>query len=354
MPSAPEAELVALRHSVAISRMPHVHCLRGVGSDAFDVLDRLCTSDLFVRDGQVLHTLLLQENAEPFADAYLCCDDEDPILLFEGPTPDAMLEHLARHTPADLQPAWSRFDATHAFVSLNGPYAWELLARLVGSDVVGLPYRTFFHLRGELQGICFRAGKTGEFGYDLLLDATHIDSVVTRLLELGADLDVREAGLAALDQCALENGFFCIRAGSLVGLTPLELQLQWRLSTRKAYLGSAVIDARRQAGPGVRATFVRTEPGVEAGAAVRFGETRIGTIHAMGLSPLLGCAVGLALLDVRYACAGIARYEAERSGGWVPLRTCSAPLLDNRSLYVDSRNDSYRTREERVYPAITR
>src|SRR5205814_7049485 len=81
--------------------------------------------------------------------------------------------------------------SSHGLVTLNGPYAWELLALLAGPDAVGLPYQTFFHFDG---GLGFRAGKTGEYGYGLLVAHDRVDGLCARLLELGAPLDAAAAG----------------------------------------------------------------------------------------------------------------------------------------------------------------
>ena len=69
----PDDAVHAVRRSVALSRMDHVAAVRVSGRDAFAALDRLLPAELFVRDGRMLHTLVLNENARPEADAYLCC-----------------------------------------------------------------------------------------------------------------------------------------------------------------------------------------------------------------------------------------------------------------------------------------
>ena len=86
--SAPDIDLRAyrsVRHSIALSELNHVSCLRVVGRDAFDLLDRACPSDIYIREGQMLHTLLLDDSGCPFVDLYVCCEEEDDfILLADG------------------------------------------------------------------------------------------------------------------------------------------------------------------------------------------------------------------------------------------------------------------------------
>ncbi len=68
------------------------------------------------------------------------------------------------------------------------------------------------------------------------------------LLELVGPLGGGAASLETLDLCALENGFFSVRHASVEGLTPLELQLQWRVSARKRFPGATAIEERRAKG----------------------------------------------------------------------------------------------------------
>jgi len=343
---APEGPLPAVRASVALSAQLHVRCLRVRGEGASQLLERACPRELFVRDSQMLHTLLLDEAATTAADVYVCRDDEAFLLMVEERPGFSAGDHLrAAAGPAsvEIQP----LDETHQLVSLDGPYAWELMAELVGPHVVGLPYMSFFH--GEGQGwTCFRAGKTGEYGYALLVERPRAAELVARIQELGRSFDLEEVGQDALDQCALENGFFNIRREGSAGLTPLELQLQWRVSRRKAGFIGAEALARHLKEPPRRRVQCVTSPGpLAAGDAVSFEGRPVGTLLNAGRSPSLGAWVGLALLELPFASPGV---DLEVGAG--TARTASPPLLLNRSLLVSPHRDSYHNRTARDLPPL--
>ena len=59
---------------------------------------------------------------------------------------------------------------------------------------------------------------------------------------------LKRIDVATLDQAALENGFFCPRHRGLLGRSPLELQLQWRVSFGLDYRGVEALRAQREAG----------------------------------------------------------------------------------------------------------
>jgi glycine cleavage system aminomethyltransferase T len=232
----------AVRTSAALGDASHVACVRVAGEGAFAAVDRLCPRELFVRDGQILHTLLLRDDARPLADLYVCADDQDFLLFAEGLSGAALVEHVRAHAPAPVEV--TDLAASHALLSLDGPYAWEVFAELAGPEVIGQPYMSFFH--GD-QVSAFRVGKTGEYGYYLMMPGERAAAVRATLLERGAAFDVAELDLATLDQCALENWFFNIRREGVVDATPIELQLQWRVSSRKDYVGAEALRARRPA-----------------------------------------------------------------------------------------------------------
>ena len=341
-------ELVpALRSSVALSRLDHVRYLRVRGDGAHQAIDRVFPRRLYLRDGQLVQSVLLDDQASVFADCYLGSDQDEFFLLAEGPGPDELVEHLQRHSEGIDDVEIVNEGETHALIGVDGPYAWELIARLVGQEVIGLPYQTFFHFD---QLICCRAGKTGEYGYAIIVAREHAEAVRGELADLGRPLDVAEAGLEALDLCALENWFFNIRGEGHRDLTPLELQLQWRVSRRKSYVGSEALQRRREQGVGRRVTSVASDAPIEVGDVVSCDGVTVGEIVNAAFSPLREDWVGLALLDMEYAFPDITTLRIAEAA--TAVRSVSPPFINNRSLYVNPQVHSYASRHEDDFPPV--
>jgi len=340
--------LDALRTSAALGDASHVACVRVAGAGAFATIDRLCPRELFLRDGQLLHTLLLREDGRPLADVYVCADDRAFLLLAEGLSGEALALHVRAIAPAGVDVEITNVSNTHAIVSLDGPYAWEVFAELAGPEVIGQPYMTFFH---DDEVTTFRVGKTGEYGYYFLVPGEGADELRRSLRERGSAFDLETADLAALDQCALENWFFNIRREGREEVTPIELQLQWRVSYRKEFVGSAALGALRG-----RTThrIVQCAGASElaAGDPVTCGGRTIGRLVNAGFSPCRGDWVGVALLENAYSHAGISAYAALHADAPVAIRTLTAPAINNRSLYVNPQLHSYLTRDEVRFPPL--
>ncbi|MGH7613591.1 MAG: glycine cleavage T C-terminal barrel domain-containing protein [Gemmatimonadales bacterium] len=341
--------ILAVRSSAAMSRLDHVHNIRIRGDNAFAAIDRLFTRDLYLRDGQMIHGLLLDEAAHVFADCYLASDDEEFFLLAEGPERHELLDYLRRHSAAFDDVEILDAGDGHRLIGLDGPYAWEVLARLVGQEVVGLPYLTFFFFEDLL---CCRAGKTGEFGYVIIAPEEAAEGTWGRLADAGRELDVAEVTLDVLDHCALENWFFNVRAEGRRPVMPLELQLQWRVSRRKQYVGSDALRERRQARVARRLTCLLSDSPIEVEDVVRYGAEELGQVVNAGFSPVRDDWVALALLDTAYAYPGIDDFRVGTEG--IRARSVSPPVVNNRSLYVNPQVHSYATRHETDFPSLKR
>lgn len=347
-------EVEALRTSVAFTRAGHVRALRVSGPGAFELLDAATSSRLFMREGQLLQTLMLCEDGTIFADVYVGQDEESLILLSEGPSTPALLAHLeqVRTTRAPTADAKvEALDETHALFSVDGPFAWELASAVLSPQVLGAPYLSFLHV-GDVT--CFRIGKTGEYGYLCCVPLAGAESLWSKLTQAGELMGAHEGSLAALDQCALENWHFTMRALGEGGprRSPLELQLQWRVDLDKAFHGAEAYRRRRQAGVKERLTCFVAKERVEAGSAVRHGEREIGRVLAATWSETRQDCVGWALLEIALAHPGISSFTVTGSAGPQRIETRAPPLLDNRSLFVDPHRHTFRTRGEHVFPPL--
>jgi len=351
-----QAEIETLRGAAGLTRLDHVAGLRIEGKDAFAILDLLSTRPLFLREGQIGHSLFLREDAGLFADAFVCFGEDAFYVLCEGPSQSELLAYVqaerARRLPgadASVEGLSEGFE----LLGVNGPYAWEVVAELLGPSVLGMPYLTLMHVEA---GLCLRAGKTGEYGYDLLVRRQEAAALGARLREVGEPLGLREVSLAALDQCGLENWHFSMRTlretRFAVPLTPFELQLQWRVGYDREFVGAAALRARRVQPGAMRATSFRAAAEVAAGDLVRLGQDTVGELLAAGYSCTRGEWVGMALLPRALAHPRIAVLAVARADRLVPIETMAPPLINNLSLHVDPHRHSYRTREKERFPEL--
>jgi aminomethyltransferase len=337
------AQLWALRTGVVSHRRRPAMCwVRG--EHAYEVVEGLCPRDLFVRSGRVLHALVLDEAGAVEADLLVCPRDQAFLLIADGLDDAGLLARLRAHAPADASFELEAVAADRVLLGLSGPYAWELVAALLGPELSTLRYLSCIALpelgEGDELGLCLRVGTTGEYGYELLLPPASLARVETQLLELGPRFDLVEIDQATLDRAALENGFFCPRHRGVLGRSPLQLQLQWRVTYDLEFRGVEGLRSARDHGVNRRLSWMigRLEDGAAILGPLQREGVVVGEVLEGFVSPVLGCFVGIALLDCELAHPWI---EGFRDAADHELRTEAPPLLQNRSLFVDPKKHLY-------------
>ena len=333
----------AIRASVALRTLPELRCLQLTGRAAFDALDAVCPCDLFLRSGELRPTVLLRDSGVVFADACVCREGDTGYLLVYGPEADECAAWIRGHVPEGADFRIIDLGESHEAVSIDGPYAWELCGEVFGSEVVGLPPLGVMDLGGT---VLFRIERTGEYGYCALVpredwNTSLDDEIRTR----GKDFELGHADEAAWSQCLLENLSFDMNHEGRLGLTPMELQLQWRLSSRKqGYPGAEAIGSIRRSGWDRRVTLFSTQSEVVAGADVICDGEPVGEVLVCGYSPGRGDHVGKALIQRPYWHAGLDDFRV----GTGVLATISAPAVRALSMAVSPFRDSFHTRRDDV------
>lgn len=311
--------LRALRERAASSRQGRDAIVRVEGEAAFDLLDRALPSDLHIRNRGSRQALLLDEDGAIRADLTVLADGDDYLLLAVGLDPAALCATLDAARLPD-EPVNVRAIEDRVVIDVDGPFAWQVLGALAGEPSQGLRYGSWFSMpTGEL---CLRAGQTGEYGYTFLVPTDREGSFVDRLQAAGQAVDLVEADAATLAHARLEAWFFDLRRAPRA--CPLEWGLQWRILWDKPFIGAAALAERRR--EHARPVAIRAEAPLSEGAPVLLDGTPIGRVAAAG--DLGGEAIGVAIVQARYAQVGVTAYRA----GDLPVRTVSPPFVRYRSL----------------------
>lgn len=346
----PLAEARAIRERVAVARPDAVVALRLTGAGAFDATSAVSTAALHLGDAQMRPTLLLREDGSILADAYVCRDDEALWILSEGPSSAALVEHIQRHAPSrDL--SITDVTASHGVLSVHGPYAWELVGEALDPDVVGMPFLSLYEVGAVT---CFRAGKTGEYGYDLLVPRERFEEVEARVIAAGEALELGSVSNASVDLAALENGFFCVRHAPRV-TSPFDRQLRWRIAFERSFVGAPSLYALASASTR-RLVHALSTTRLEVDADLQVDGEVVGRVEHAERSALLSAGhadawISLVSLDAAYAHPEVDLTET-RSGA--ALRTVAPPVLDNRSLYVSPQRHAFASRASDAFPPLVR
>ncbi len=262
-------------------------------------------------------------------------DDEHYMLVVNAATLDGDAEWIQQHLSAET--IFTDRSDELAKLDVQGPQARADLEAVIGSKLPDLGYfkaECFQCLETEM--ILSRTGYTGELGYELYFPASEAVRVWRALL---ANENIKPVGLGARDTLRLEMGYslyghelsldktpsgvsrgmFIKKEGEFIGRdavmrdleNPTELLVALEFENKRAArAGDNVFHPPSPEGSGVTGTLEKSE---------------IGEVTSGSLSPSLGKAVALAMVQADVAVPGTV-LEVEIRGKRFPATVVDLPF----------------------------
>ena len=267
-------------------------------------LERLLTLNVgSLEIGQCRYGYLLDEQGGVLDD--LTCYRRGPdryfLVVNAGTTGDDAAWIRARLQPEtrfqDLSPVTAKLD-------VQGPQSRAGIEAAFGQALPELGYFRFAEV--ELMGrpvLLSRTGYTGEWGYELYLDAAAARDVWDGLLESG---EIRPAGLGARDTLRLEMGYPLY--GHELGRTrtPVAAARGSFIHLGQPFFGREAVRRDLQQGVPRYLAGLRLEgrQAAREGAPVYRDEAPVGEVTSGALAPSLGVAVAMAYVDAAWCAPG--------------------------------------------------
>ena len=271
--------------------------------------------------------------------------DEDGFVIDDG-TVSRLSETRFRLTSADPTLRWLTQNARGfavevedvservAALALQGPCAAHVLRACAAADIDRLGY--FRVTSGTIGGVAVdisRTGYTGDLGYEIWVDAAAALRVWDALIAVGQAVDIKAAGMLALDVARVEAGLVLADVDYVSSrkaltdaqkYTPFEMGLGRLVDAGKGpFVGRERLEAERARGPRrrivglavnwpeVEALYERYElPPVAPAAASRSAVPvtrdgkQIGRATTTAWSPTLKRLIALATVDAPYFTTG--------------------------------------------------
>jgi len=264
----------------------------------------------------------------------------DDLIVFRLAADEAMIVVNAATAANDFSVIRGRLGSGADFTDISsatgkldpqGPLSRDVLVDLFGGDIASIPYFRF--VRMELLGvraIVSRTGYTGELGYEIFLPAEKTAELWDRILK---DPRVRPAGLGARDLLRLEMGYSLYGNDIDETVTPLEAGLETFVDFGAEFVGKdALLKQRTEGRKRAKAAFrvgSRRSPRHHYG--IFRDDRKVGTVTSGGFSPMLGCGIGLGLVEPSAAASGAEisiRHENVAMGATV----CDLPFYKGGSV----------------------
>ena len=297
-----QAEMRATREAVALYDQTSFGKLLLQGRDALALLQRLCANELDVEIGRMVYTAMLNERGGFESDLTVMRQAADRFLVITGSAqPQRDRDWIERHVQGGEHVAVSDVSALTSVLSVMGPRARELLARISPDDVSPAGLK-FAHTREIDLGLArvraARMSYVGGPGYELYVPTEMARHVYLALHEAGADLGLANAGYYALDALRIEAGR---RAwGHELGPdeTPWQAGLSFAVKMDKpaAFAGrEALVGAQAQPLTKKLLNFVLDDPAayIWGGESILIDGEPVGELSSAGWSVAAGTCVGL-------------------------------------------------------------
>jgi 4-methylaminobutanoate oxidase (formaldehyde-forming) len=297
-----QTEQQATREAVALYDQTSFSKLLLQGRDALALLQRLCANEMDVPVGKMVYTPMLNARGGIESDLTVMRQAPDRFLIITGSAQTVRdFDWISRHITPDDHAVLTDVSALYSVLSVMGPKARELLARVSPDDLSAEGLKFSWTKEIDLGHARVRAARmnyVGGPGFELYVPIEMARHVYLALHEAGRDLGLKDAGYYALDALRIEQGRRAWGAELGPDETPWEAGLAFSVKLDKpvSFIGREALLASR--GKPLRKKLV-TLVFADAQAfgwggepIVLDGET-VGEISSVGWSPLARACVAL-------------------------------------------------------------
>ena len=325
----------ATRETVALYDQSSFSKLLLQGRDALAVLQRLCANEIDVPVDKMVYTAMLNERGGFESDLTVIRLAADRFLIVTGSAQTTRdLDWIARHISPNEHAVLTDVSAMYSVLSLMGPNARELLAR-VSPDDLSPESLKFSHTReidlGFARVRAARMSYVGGPGFELYVPVEMTRHVYLALMDAGQTLGIANAGYYALDALRIEAGRRAWGAELGPDETPFEAGLTFavKLSKPADFIGKAALLTLQ--GQPLRKKLVSivldaAEPYAWGGEALLMAGRPTGELASVGWSPQANACVALAYLrgDAAQRAHAGTRVEVDLWGTAVPATAWDA------------------------------
>ena len=339
-----QAEHRAAREGVILMDMSFMSKFVVQGRDAGRLLNRISANDVDARAGTITYTQWLDESGRLQADLTVTKLDDDRFWVVATDTAHRHVHAwMKRHTAPDMHAFVTDVTSGYAQINVQGPLSRTLLQQLTSVDLgnAAFPFRAAREIDiGFARVLCIRITYVGELGYELYIPAEQATHVYDRLVQAGAGLGLRHAGLKALASLRMEKGYRDYGHDIDNTDSVLEAGLGFAVDLKKpgGFVGRDAVLALKAAAPLkrrlVQVLLQDPAPLLYHAEVVRRDGLAVGYVRAASYGHTLGGAVGLAMVeggeqavDPGFLDAG--RWEVDVAGRCYPAIVSLRPLYDS-------------------------
>ncbi len=238
------AEAIHVREAVGLHDMTAFNKMEVIGAEAGEFLQRLCTGDMDLEEGQVKYTLMCNEGGGVRADITVTRTDEDRYLVL-----------TTGREVGNNHVAWVRENApdgvivndvtsSMAAMVCTGPDARKVLSKVTDVDLSDEAFPFFTSQQFFVKNVpvtALRVSYAGELGWELYTPSEYGEQLWEHILAAGEEYDIRPYGSGALNSLRIEKGFRLWGADLHTEHNPYEAGLGWAVDLDTDFIGKDAV-----------------------------------------------------------------------------------------------------------------
>ena len=251
-----EAEHLATRNQAGLYDVYYQVLVDIKGRDAEKLLQRTLVNDVAkLKTGKVIYSSVCNEKGGMVDDLTCLRLDRDHFWLCPTPSRvDIVAAWMADHAKG-MNAYVTNLGAGRAFISIQGPRARDILARLTDADLstAELPYYSWTRGKGAEvpDTVISRTGYSGELGYELFYPGEYAEHMWDAVLAAGKSDGLVPCGLGALRSVRIEKKYPLYGLDLDETTSPLEAGLGWTVKFEKPdFIGRDALQRQRDTGVG--------------------------------------------------------------------------------------------------------
>lgn len=223
------------------------------GKDAEVALNWICANDIVKPPGSLTYTQMLNRKGGIECDLTVARMADDQFYIVTGTgfaTHD--FNWIQRNIDNNLQASLVDITSSRAVLSLMGPKAREVLAKVTDADLSNnhFPFASVREIGiAGAPVLALRITYVGELGWELHIPTEFAVTVYEALMAAGEEFGISNAGYRAIESLRLEKAYRAWGADIGPDYTPLEAGLSWavKLNKNTPFLGrEALLEQQAQ------------------------------------------------------------------------------------------------------------
>ncbi len=344
-----EAEHRAAREGVILMDMSFMSKFLVEGRDAGKILDHISANSVDGPSGQITYTQWLDVAGKLQADLTVTKLADDKFWVVASDTAHRHVQTWMKRHIGDAHAFVADMTGAYAQINIQGPRSRELMQLVTSADLANeaFPFRAAREIDiGFARVLCIRITYLGELGYELYIPTEQALHVYDRLVDAGAKVGLRHAGLKTLASCRMEKGYRDYGHDIDNTDSVLDAGLGFAVDLKKpnGFLGKDAVLAHKAKGPLskrlLQVLIKDPQPMLFHAEIVHRDGKPVGYVRAASYGHTLGGAVGLAMidaggpLDAKWIEAGT--WQVDIAGTLYPAIASLKPLFDPENKKIKS------------------